>query len=340
MRAYLPCRAVFGCLLVVCAALSPSPTSGQNLDFADPPCGLAGDSAYAANGGPYTWNPFHYYRVPLALSRRANRDFEFLWSDTYKSRLHTPLDSLSGTPAMTDIDRLGLVVCEERGRNPFGLPSTDLQLAYDFLAQRQVLDSLGVPIERRNTYNSDQNAPIGIRVAQPSYPDAERTHIDAYIFGRQFSGYGQWATYAGDGWESGGRIHNYGLSPSGYWWATAEDSATVNDPGFYHENSLQIPGPFPSQVGNTGPGRWTRPGGTANSQLIHESLHAINYDTGQGLNYLHMFASGDGAFGPGTHAIMWDGTDGTGQRARPGVYLYRMTAPGFRDQRRMVLLGR
>jgi hypothetical protein len=45
-------------------------------------------------------------------------------------------------------------------------------------------------------------------------------------------------------------------------------------------------------------------------------------------------------FEPGTHSLVWDGTDAAGQRARPGVYLYRLTAPGFRDQRRMVLLGR
>ncbi len=46
------------------------------------------------------------------------------------------------------------------------------------------------------------------------------------------------------------------------------------------------------------------------------------------------------AFAPGTHSVAWDGSDGNGRRARPGIYLYRMTADGFRDQRRMVLLGR
>lgn len=48
----------------------------------------------------------------------------------------------------------------------------------------------------------------------------------------------------------------------------------------------------------------------------------------------------DRAFEPGTHAIAWDGTDAGGRRVGPGVYLYRVTAEGFRDQRRMVLLGR
>ena len=48
----------------------------------------------------------------------------------------------------------------------------------------------------------------------------------------------------------------------------------------------------------------------------------------------------DQAFAPGEHSVAWDGTDASGRRAGPGVYLYRMTAPGFREQRRMVLLGR
>jgi hypothetical protein len=35
----------------------------------------------------------------------------------------------------------------------------------------------------------------------------------------------------------------------------------------------------------------------------------------------------------------WDGRDETGAFVRPGVYLYRLTAPGFRDTRRLVFLG-
>jgi hypothetical protein len=48
----------------------------------------------------------------------------------------------------------------------------------------------------------------------------------------------------------------------------------------------------------------------------------------------------DRVFEPGAQSVTWDGTDTSGRRAGPGVYLYRMTSPGFRDQRRMVLLGR
>lgn len=48
----------------------------------------------------------------------------------------------------------------------------------------------------------------------------------------------------------------------------------------------------------------------------------------------------DGRFGPGTHAVRWDGTDASGARVKPGVYLLRMVGDGFRAQQRMVLLGR
>ena len=35
----------------------------------------------------------------------------------------------------------------------------------------------------------------------------------------------------------------------------------------------------------------------------------------------------------------WDGKDETGAYVRPGVYLYRLSAPGFRDTKRIVFLG-
>ncbi len=35
----------------------------------------------------------------------------------------------------------------------------------------------------------------------------------------------------------------------------------------------------------------------------------------------------------------WDGRDETGALVRPGVYLYRLAAPGFRDTKRVVFLG-
>ena len=48
----------------------------------------------------------------------------------------------------------------------------------------------------------------------------------------------------------------------------------------------------------------------------------------------------DHRFEPGAHSVAWDGTDNKGRRVGPGVYLCRMTAEGFQNQQRMVLLGR
>jgi len=44
---------------------------------------------------------------------------------------------------------------------------------------------------------------------------------------------------------------------------------------------------------------------------------------------------------PGTcdPRFRWDGRDETGAYVRPGVYFYRLSAPGFRDARRIVFLG-
>ena len=39
------------------------------------------------------------------------------------------------------------------------------------------------------------------------------------------------------------------------------------------------------------------------------------------------------------HRLAWDGRDESGAYVRPGVYLYRLTAPGFRDTKRIVFLG-
>jgi len=46
-----------------------------------------------------------------------------------------------------------------------------------------------------------------------------------------------------------------------------------------------------------------------------------------------------GALGTCDPRMEWDGRDETGAFVRPGVYLYRLTAPGFRDAKRIVFLG-
>ena len=43
-------------------------------------------------------------------------------------------------------------------------------------------------------------------------------------------------------------------------------------------------------------------------------------------------------YDPGYWSIAWDRTDGSGRKLAPGIYLYRMKAGQFRDQRKMLLL--
>jgi pregnancy-associated plasma protein-A/flagellar hook capping protein FlgD len=45
-----------------------------------------------------------------------------------------------------------------------------------------------------------------------------------------------------------------------------------------------------------------------------------------------------GRLGPGVHRLSWDGTDGNGRMAPPGVYFYRLTAPEASRTLRMVML--
>jgi hypothetical protein len=47
-----------------------------------------------------------------------------------------------------------------------------------------------------------------------------------------------------------------------------------------------------------------------------------------------------GPFPAGYQSVEWDGRDNGGNLVRPGVYLYRLVAGSFRDQKKMVLLAR
>ena len=46
----------------------------------------------------------------------------------------------------------------------------------------------------------------------------------------------------------------------------------------------------------------------------------------------------DAYFSAGSHEVVWDGTDESGQTAATGIYLYRMTAGDFVEQRKMLLI--
>jgi hypothetical protein len=46
----------------------------------------------------------------------------------------------------------------------------------------------------------------------------------------------------------------------------------------------------------------------------------------------------DGVQGPGIRSVEWNASDNRGQKVGSGVYFYRLTAPGFKDTRKMVLV--
>ena len=244
---------------------------------------MLGDSVVtdsSATTAAVTTVPFRLYKVPVERGARSNRDIDFLWSDTYKSRFDMPLDMLTGPQLINDMDRLGQAACEIQS-NPLGLPMTDIQIMHNLLAMRTGY--------RDSLYNPMPLAPVGFRVAQPNYPDGERNHLDTYLYAPAFTGYGQWQTYQGDGSDGISNIANYGMFPSGYT-SSAEDSLTGRAGSPLPLNSIQVPGPLPSQVGGTAGAYWTRPGSTAGGILMHEALHCLNDDRSS--TFLHMFASG------------------------------------------------
>jgi len=280
MRRSSGCRGVSACLLLATLVLPRSATAG-GVGVSDPPdrVGLPPDSTLHTSAYEINAIPFHLYKARIDRAPHANRDYDFLWSDTYKSRLHTPLDTLTGPEQINDIQRLAEAAAEIQS-NPLGLPWTKLELTYNFLAARDTI--------RDSVYNASTQAPIGFSVAQLTYVAAERKHIDAYLYGRAFDAHGQWGTYLGDGSGDTTRISNYGQFPSNYV-SSAEDSLTGHAGSPLTNNSIQVPGPLPSQVGSAAANRWTRPNGTATGIVQHEGLHCINNDRA---GFLHMFASG------------------------------------------------
>jgi len=294
-------------LALVCLAssllVSPAPALAGGIGVSSAPCLTSADTTAQATAS-VDWIPFHYYKVPPQRGRRANRDYDFLWSDTYRGRFGRPLDALTGPEQLNDMDRLGQVASEFPGVNALGLPWTNFQLTYNFLAgRRQLKNAQGQWFDRDTTYVSDEFAPIGFRVAQTDYPDVERDHFDVYVYAPSFASDGPWNSYHGDGGTDTNWAPNYGKFMSDFV-SPAEDSLTTGGVAIYHGNALQIPGPLPSQVGGTNddPTRWSRPRGLGNAALMHEGQHALDLNDG-----LHMFASAAEALtGVNTDAPRWD----------------------------------
>lgn len=251
-------RGALAFLAVVVTAGAASPGGAQ------PRCAADDLEGSAKSTQTQTTPTFTPYRVPSTLSTRANRDLEFLWSSTYPD-----LFAISGAALQGELDQYGITICETY-QNAFGFPMTDIQLVHDYLGQRVSY--------RDSTYSP--TGPIGFRVKQPSYPDADRSHIDTYVYAPKYG------SFPGDDPSNYGRFPAY--TAFDY---SQEDVSTGNPPGTgsYRRNSISLTGPTPPQVGVGGAGAWWRADGPSNSTWDHEFQHALNNDNATAMS--EMFGS-------------------------------------------------
>lgn len=236
-----------------------------------------------------TDRPFRYYKLKGELWPLASRDFEFWVSDTYreKGRHLVPQPHVNDN---NDVGRLGRILCEDPGNNPFGLARTDISLIYDYLYDRAFAG-------RDTVYRIDPSNP-GFLIA--AYVDSsldEAKHVDLYIHTPASictSGHAAFdpawcdseTTYLGDDAIDG--VVNSTMYPSPWQWAS-EDSATGQTRAF-HENSVSIPGPQLGVVTQTG-SAWSVPDGGANWTALHEFTHCLNNHTAGVFSELQGMAS-------------------------------------------------
>jgi len=224
---------------------------------------------------------FHPYRSPATLFPHANRDLEFLWSDTYRSAFNKPLDA--GAFGLNDLDLFSKTIAEEYA-NPFGFPMTDVQIVYDYL---NFPDATRSPTYNASTTAADSigfMVGIGATFARP----ADRAHVDTYLYAPRFSHSPSDDTYEPDtGYPAGcydvetycrgnvccvndGRWTSFFVSDS-------EDVSTGHSTSdVQHFNSQMVAGPVPSQVGDTSATRWSRASGTQSGVWNHEFQHNLN----------------------------------------------------------------
>jgi hypothetical protein len=230
--------------------------------------------------------PFHIYRAqPPTQFPHANRDLEFLWSDTYVSAFNKSLES--GAPGQNDLDLFSKTIAEEYG-NPLGFPMTDIQIVHDYLCFPEAT--------RSSTYNpSTSPGDIGFLVGvtrsgfDPGATSPEdRGHIDTYLYVPRFSHGSSDDFYEPDFTIPQGCYDaqyvcsntqcclNYGSSPA--WFSSpSEDVSTGHPVGeTIHWNSQMLPGPVPSQIGDTGESRWSKQNGKRSGMWNHEFQHTLN----------------------------------------------------------------
>jgi len=226
----------------------------NHVSFAQTKCATEEAPSKTSPNQTNTTPDFVPYRVPPLVSCNANRDINFLWSSTYQTMFGIPLPT-------ADLDQFGITLTETY-KNPFNFPMSDIQLVHDYeVLRRSFRDSVYQVCPNLN----------GFRVLQSSYPDAERNHVDSYLYTPKVG------SFPGDD------PSNYGRWPS--FFTDPDEDAGLNG---FHNNSTSITGPLPSQIGVGGPNAWYRPDGPLNSVWIHEFQHDLNAFGG---SYGEMYSS-------------------------------------------------
>lgn len=210
---------------------------------------------------------FHPHKVPQIRSLLAHRDLEFHWSDRYASLFNRPLDAPRTPSTDSDLDLLGLTLCQDAGAGAFGFPITFIRLVYDYL--------LAPGFGRPSNYITDPDATLGIVCPFPTYGDLDRNHADTYVYAPPFSGDPLWRNgdpYPGDGGNP------YPQYPSAF--RDADEDVSSGHPASLESilgnNAFNIPGPRPSQVGVSGSSDWTGPRALAPRVFNHEFQHMVN----------------------------------------------------------------
>ncbi len=259
--------AALSLLLLMAANTFPRPagSAGVSTEFAA--CGV--DSVGAILFVTDSVN-FRAYKVPAFRNPLAHRDLEFLWSDRYASLFNRPLDAPRTPSTDSDLDLLGLTMCHTLGTGAFGFPVPYVQLIYDYLRA----PGFGRPASVDN-YDINPSATLGFAAPFPTYGDLDRNHVDTYLGAPRFSGDPLWrsgAEYFGDGGNPYPQYRSAFRDPD----EDVSSGHPAQIDSILFENSLNIPGPKPSQVGVGGVSDWTGPRALAPLVFNHEFQHLVN----------------------------------------------------------------
>ncbi len=221
----------------------------------------------SSEGGGATFEDFHRVK-PSRLGTRRFRDLE-MWLDY----AYTVRDSGLGVTQAEEntLDRLGKVLADSVGVNPFGIPYTDVRLVHDYFRPDSIAPYDSDPYSPHGFTYGDKTQYINEVMGEQTLSADNRGHIDYYITR-------PWAH------QTGGRTYTgWGEYPARFFTAK-EDSSTGNwrvgmppeSVVVFASNSVTIPGPDAPSILWQGGIDWTRPDDVANWVFSHEFQHGLN----------------------------------------------------------------